>query len=147
QGFRQQGRDRGCLECSMSVTDAKHRAFGRGEQKGETPMNRQLGLWVLALTLAPSWALGGTFQGGIGALGDSYTDEYEFYPPDRSSARTWLETLVATRGLNFGAFSTVGRGEPRNQGCEYNWARSDATTEDMIRTGQHTGLAAQVARG
>src|SRR5262249_40417347 len=37
--------------------------------------------------------------------------------------------------------------EPRNQGYAFNWARSDATTDDLIRTGQHTGLAAQVARG
>jgi hypothetical protein len=84
---------------------------------------------------------------GIGALGDSYTDEYQFYSPDRSTARNWMEILSATRGLNFGAFRTDGRDEPRNQGFEYNWARSDATTDDLIATGQHTGLAAQVARG
>jgi lysophospholipase L1-like esterase len=49
--------------------------------------------------------------------------------------------------LNSGHFSTGSRGEPRNQGYEYNWTRSDATTGDLIATGQHTGLAAQVARG
>lgn len=87
------------------------------------------------------------WRGGIGVLGDSYSDEYQFYPPHRSTARNWVEILAATRGLNFGRFSTQSRGEPRNQGYEYNWARSDATTDDMIVTGQHTGLAAQVARG
>jgi phospholipase/lecithinase/hemolysin len=85
--------------------------------------------------------------GAIGVIGDSYSDEYQFYPPDRSTARNWVEILAATRGLDFGGFSTAGRGEPRNQGFEYNWARSDATTDDMIATGQHAGLAAQVARG
>ncbi|HEV3162708.1 MAG TPA: GDSL-type esterase/lipase family protein, partial [Isosphaeraceae bacterium] len=53
--------------------------------------------------------------------------------------------LAEIRGLDFGRFDARGRGEPRNQGYEYNWARSDATTDDLIRTGQHTGLAAQVA--
>jgi phospholipase/lecithinase/hemolysin len=85
--------------------------------------------------------------GAIGVIGDSYSDEYQFYPPDRSTARNWVEILAETRGLNFGGFSQAGRGEPRNQGFEYNWARSDATTDDMIATGQHTGLAAQVSRG
>jgi phospholipase/lecithinase/hemolysin len=85
--------------------------------------------------------------GGIGVLGDSYCDEYEFYPPDRATARNWVEILAATRGLDFGRFDPRGRGEPRNQGYEYNWARSDATTDDLIHTGQHTGLAAQVTRG
>ncbi|MFO0950011.1 MAG: GDSL-type esterase/lipase family protein [Isosphaeraceae bacterium] len=84
---------------------------------------------------------------GIGVLGDSYSDEYRFYPPDRPTARNWVEILSAARGLNFGEFSAEGRGEPRNQGFAYNWARSDATTFDLIATGQHTGLAAQVARG
>jgi phospholipase/lecithinase/hemolysin len=84
---------------------------------------------------------------GIGVLGDSYSDEYRFYPPDRSTARNWVEILAQTRGLNFGWYSAASRGEPRNQGFEYNWARSDATTEDLIASGQHTGVAAQVARG
>jgi lysophospholipase L1-like esterase len=84
---------------------------------------------------------------GIGILGDSYSDEYQFYSPDRSTSRNWAEILSATRGLNFGDFSRTSRGEPRNQGFAYNWARSDATTGDVIATGQHTGLARQVAAG
>src|SRR3954469_446760 len=85
--------------------------------------------------------------GGVGVLGDSYSDEYQFYPPDRSTARNWVEILATTRGLDFGQFAPASRGEPRNQGYAFNWARSDATTDDLIATGQHTGLAAQVARG
>src|SRR5947209_6184164 len=52
----------------------------------------------------------------VGALGDSYTDEYRFYPPDQSKARNWVEILAATHKANFGAFRTVSRGEPRDQG-------------------------------
>jgi len=82
----------------------------------------------------------------VGALGDSFTDEYEFYPPDRSRARNWVEILSATHRLNFGRFSTISRGEPRDQGFAFNWARSDATSSDLIQN-QLPGLAAQVARG
>jgi phospholipase/lecithinase/hemolysin len=82
----------------------------------------------------------------VGALGDSYTDEYRFYPPDRSQARDWVEILAATRGVNFGAFTTASRGEPRDQGFAFNWARSDATSADMVAR-QLPGLAAQVRRG
>jgi hypothetical protein len=102
---------------------------------------------LFLVMLVPMNAALAGWQGGIGVLGDSYSDEYQFYPPHRSAARNWVEILAATRGLDFGAFSDVTRGEPRNQGFAYNWARSDATTVDMIATGQHTGLAAQVARG
>ena len=84
--------------------------------------------------------------GTVGTLGDSFTDEYKFYPPDRTQARGWVETLAATRGVNFGPYSDRSRGEPRNAGFAYNWARSDATTADMVRN-QLPGLAAQVARG
>jgi phospholipase/lecithinase/hemolysin len=104
-------------------------------------------LLAAALTLAPhAAALAGT-PGGIGVMGDSYSDEYRFYPPDRSTARNWVEILANTRGLDFGPYAEESRGEPRNRGYAFNWARSDATSDDMIRTGQHTGLAAQVARG
>lgn len=83
----------------------------------------------------------------VGVLGDSYSDEYQFYPPDRSVARNWVEILAATRDLNFGAFSAEPRPEPRNQGFAYNWARSEATTADVLAAGQHLGLADQLARG
>src|SRR3954468_6540448 len=103
-------------------------------------------LTVVLLSGTLSTARAGS-PGGIGVLGDSYSDEYQFYPPDRSTARNWVEILAATRRLDFGAFSADRRGEPRNQGYAYNWARSDATTDDLIAAGQHTGLAAQVAGG
>ena len=95
-----------------------------------TKMIRLVALLIALLTpLAPASA---GWRGGIGVLGDSYSDEYQFYPPHRSTARNWVEILAETRGLNFGRFSPRSRGEPRNQGYEYNWARSDATTDDLI---------------
>lgn len=86
-------------------------------------------------------------QPGIGVIGDSYSDEYVFYPPHRSLARNWVEILATLRQLDFGPYSEVSRGEPRNAGYAYNWARSGATTDDMIAQGQHTGVAEQAARG
>jgi hypothetical protein len=89
----------------------------------------------------------GTAAGlAIGALGDSYTDEYRFYPPTLSHARNWVEILAATRGVNFGKFTTRSRGEPRDQGFAFDWARYGATSSDMVAN-QLPGLAAQVAAG
>jgi hypothetical protein len=84
--------------------------------------------------------------GTVGTLGDSYTDEYRFYPPDRSSARNWVEILSATHRADFGPFTLKSRGEPRDQGFAFNWARSDATSIDMVAN-QLPGLSPQVARG
>lgn len=82
----------------------------------------------------------------IGALGDSYSDEYAFYAPDRSKARNWVEQLAALRRVDFGAYSLRRRAEPRNAGFANDWARSDATSSDMIRL-QLPGLERQVRRG
>jgi phospholipase/lecithinase/hemolysin len=84
--------------------------------------------------------------GGVGTLGDSFTDEYRFYPFARTQARNWVETLATTRNVDFGPFTTKSRGEPRNAGYAYNWARSDATTHDMLRN-QLPNLLPQVAKG
>jgi lysophospholipase L1-like esterase len=104
---------------------------------------------VLFCALAVPWAEGraGGWRGGVGVLGDSYSDEYRFYPPHRARARNWVEILAETRGLDFGPFTGSDRGAPRHAGYAYNWARSGATTDDAIAEGQHTGLADQVARG
>ena len=81
----------------------------------------------------------------IGALGDSYTDEYQFYAPDRSTAQNYVEQLADDRHLDFGAFSRTPRGAPRNAGFAYNWAQSADTSSDMLADGQLSGLAAQAA--
>lgn len=104
---------------------------------------------LVAMVLIPgpaAWAQGPA-RAGIGAMGDSYTDEYRFYPPNRSAARNWVEILSATRRLNFGPSSLRDRGVPRHRGFAYNWAREGATSDDLIDQGQHIGLADQVRRG
>jgi hypothetical protein len=87
--------------------------------------------------------------GGFGILGDSGSDEYR--ADDQRGGEygavtlNWMEQLVLKRGLNFG---TRGQwDEPRRTGYKYNWARTGATVEKMIMSGQHTGLAEQVANG
>jgi phospholipase/lecithinase/hemolysin len=86
---------------------------------------------------------------GFGILGDSNSDEYRA-DDDRGGkfaavTLNWMEQLVAKRGLNFGPWGTWG--EPRRTGYKYNWARSGATASSLISSGQHTGLAQQVADG
>src|SRR6266496_721500 len=83
----------------------------------------------------------------IGALGDSYTDEYQFYAPDRSTAHNYIEQLADDRRLDFGAFSATSRGTPRNEGFAYNWAQSGDTSADMLADGQLSGLSAQATAG
>jgi phospholipase/lecithinase/hemolysin len=92
-------------------------------------------------------ATGGASLGPVGALGDSYTDEYRDYFGDaRVHARNWVEILSATRGVNFGPYSQRSRGAPRNSGFAFDWAQGGATSADMVNS-QLPGLAAQVAKG
>lgn len=99
---------------------------------------------------------------GIGVMGDSASDEYQFYhqdPLDRHFARNWVEILAATTDLNFGTFTAADRGAPRWQGYEYNWARTRSTAaatfnlpdgadfQPLTTLNQHLGLASQVAAG
>jgi hypothetical protein len=75
----------------------------------------------------------------IGSLGDSLTDEYQFYAPYRTAAQNWPEILSALRPtqVSFGDFSTTTRGETRNQGYAQDWARSGATStgDDIVNAG------------
>jgi phospholipase/lecithinase/hemolysin len=86
---------------------------------------------------------------GIGVMGDSNSDEY--HANDNRGGKyadttfSWVEILVQARDLNFGAWGSWDK--PRRDGYEYNWARSGATTGSMITSGQHTGIAQQVADG
>ncbi len=86
---------------------------------------------------------------GIAVLGDSTSDEYRADDARGGdygdTTLNWVEQLVKTRGLNFGKWGAWG--EPRRTGYEYNWARTGATINTMITTGQHTGVAQQVAEG
>jgi hypothetical protein len=82
---------------------------------------------------------------GVGAIGDSYSDEYEFYAPDRSTARNFVELLAEERDVNFGDFTVEDRGAPRHQGYAHNWAIDAARSAGAAE--QTAGLAAQVAAG
>lgn len=101
---------------------------------------------ALATVMAQSPAFAGA-GGRIGVLGDSYSDEYQFYRPHRETARNWVEILATARGVDFGEFRASSWGEPRNEGFEHNWARSGATTSVLLAQKQHLGLAEQVAQG
>lgn len=101
-------------------------------------------LAIATIVLPASSSFGGV---KIGVIGDSYSDEYQFYSPHRDAARGWVEILGATGRADFGEFRTSSRGEPRNQGYATNWARSGATSDDLIASGQHAGLASQAASG
>jgi lysophospholipase L1-like esterase len=88
---------------------------------------------------------------GVGAMGDSLTDEYDIFTPwiYGSEGLNWVEQLVRSRSseMDFGAYSAASRGAPRYAGYAHNWARSGATSETLLSEGQHTGLAGQVASG
>jgi lysophospholipase L1-like esterase len=89
----------------------------------------------------------GVSLGGVGVIGDSYADEFQFYAPDRSTAKNFVELLAEDRKFNFGEFTTTLRDEPRNAGFAFDWARSGDTSGDLLAHGQHTGLASQIATG
>src|SRR3954469_21090696 len=89
----------------------------------------------------------GASLGGVGVIGDSYADEFQFYAPDRSTSKNFVELLAEDRKFNFGEFTTINRDEPRNAGFAFDWARSGDTSSDLLAHGQHTGLAAQIASG
>lgn len=91
---------------------------------------------------------------GVVALGDSLADEYQFpinfsEGGDRRNSKNFVELLAELRPaqFDFGSFSTVSRGSPRNQGYEFNWAEDGSNTTDLIAKGQHTGAAGQIAAG
>ena len=89
---------------------------------------------------------------GLGAIGDSLTDEYaeETYG---SYARNWTMQLVQFRAFNMGPTAAAAAqsgntwGEPRRTGYKYNWARYGADSSSALSDGQHTGLASQVTSG
>lgn len=85
----------------------------------------------------------------LGIMGDSGSDEYRANDNRggtyRDTTFNWAELLQRFRNINIGEWGT--RAEPRRTGYEYNWARSSALSDDLISTGQHTGLASQIANG
>ncbi|MDR3634076.1 MAG: SGNH/GDSL hydrolase family protein [Isosphaeraceae bacterium] len=113
--------------------------------KGISPFLNPFGLiGAIASAVQPNKAAAPAAT--VGTLGDSYTDEYKFYPPNQSHARNWVEILANTRNVSFGSYSNASRGAPRNQGFAYNWAQDGATSTDMVNN-QLPGLTKQVAAG
>jgi hypothetical protein len=84
---------------------------------------------------------------GIGVLGDSYSDEYCFYAPDRSTAQNWVEQLADDTNASFGKFCKNDPPGPRNAGFSYNWAVSGDTSSQMVADGLVEGVTAQAASG
>ncbi|MBN2293456.1 MAG: PEP-CTERM sorting domain-containing protein [Pirellulales bacterium] len=99
------------------------------------------GVVVLTVVLCP--ASPGLAQITLGVMGDSLSDEYA--EQSYSYADNWVEQLVDAGVADAGPVAVSSWGEPRRTGYEYNWARYAADSGDMISTGQHTGLAGQVA--
>ena len=118
------------------------------------PLRRPRSRWRIA---TPSGRHGNTspqrpssrsgWIGGVGVIGDSISDEYRFYAPDRVTARNWVEILSAVRGLDFGSPSVASPGGVRDRRFAYNWSQSSSTTSSLMARRQHEGLAAQVAGG
>jgi lysophospholipase L1-like esterase len=86
---------------------------------------------------------------GVGVIGDSQSDEYR--ADDRrgstyaSTTMNWVELLAKYRKVDFGEWGLWE--EPRRTGYAYNYARSGATANSMIISGQHIGVAQQVKDG
>jgi hypothetical protein len=80
----------------------------------------------------------------IATLGDSYTDAYRNYPPDRSQARNWVEILAANHRANFGRVLHAG-GRRAAVNFADNLAQSNATTDVMVHN-ELPALQGQVAK-
>lgn len=84
---------------------------------------------------------------GVAVIGDSQSDEYRT-DDNRgvtyaSTTLNWVEHLAKYRSISFGEIGAYS--EPRRNGYEYNWARTGATTLSMLESGQHIGVAEQIA--
>lgn len=86
---------------------------------------------------------------GVAVIGDSTSDEYRgddsrglTYAP---TTLNWVELLEKYRHLNFGPWGSWG--EPRRTGYAYDWARTGATVNSMLESGQDIGVAKQVREG
>lgn len=85
---------------------------------------------------------------GLGAMGDSLSDEYA--ESDYDYALNWMQQLVLFRGINAGQTAAMAGqpngtwGEPRRTQYRQNWARSGANSSTLLSQGQHTGLASQI---
>lgn len=79
---------------------------------------------------------------GLGAAGDSLTDEYSesSFFETYQYAKSWMQ-LVGDTGVFTGEPGPYS--EPRRSGTAFNWARWGATSGDLLAAKQHTWLAQQ----
>ena len=99
----------------------------------------KIALFLFLAVNAASFAFAQTQK--FGAMGDSLTDEYS----DQGNggyATNWVTLLSVRHNLDFGSTGTWG--EPRRNGYANNWARSGASSGDLIAESQPTGLLGQV---
>jgi len=74
----------------------------------------------------------------VGAMGDSYSDEYSALTP---GLYNWVDLLVQSGRADFGPFATFPSGDPRNTGGStgsytYNYAKGGATTTSALGSTQ-----------
>jgi lysophospholipase L1-like esterase len=109
-------------------------------------MNRRLRILCLGVLALGLTATAFAALDKLGAMGDSLTDEY-WDSGVATYASNWVSMLVQFRGVNMGPTAAQAEtntwSSPRNQGYEYNWALSGATSAELLSGGQDTGLAAQ----
>jgi hypothetical protein len=106
--------------------------------------------FVLCWTIIASGGSSAGSQIHLGIMGDSNSDEYRADENDRggtyaSTTLNWNEQLQRYRGIDIGSWGRWSGS--RRGGYEYNWALTGSTAEDVVATGQATGLAQQVAAG
>lgn len=86
---------------------------------------------------------------GVAVIGDSQSDEYRADDSRgstyESTTLNWVELLSKYRKVDFGEWGIWE--EPRRTGFSYNYARSGATANSMIVSGQHIGVSEQVKDG
>ncbi len=115
-----------------------------------TVLGLVVGMGILAFrTVSPISAQSSEIR--MAVMSDSSSDEYR--ADDNRAGGTqyatttlaWTELLHRFRIYNFGIWGT--RSEPRRSGYEYNWARTGAEAADVVSSGQHNGIASQIAAG
>ena len=111
---------------------------------------RRLTCYLLApcLVLVAAVSARAGQPGPIGVLGDSYSDEYQFYPPDRASARNWVEirSPVTVEGKRVGVPNVTPA--PAVTGIAVIWPEvADATVISSRPSGDQTGWKSTAWRG
>lgn len=113
-----------CRPCWRNAIDARPKR------------QRQLLSALLALIIISSSTAGTRLAAApvkVGAMGDSYSDEYSPLSP---GLYNWVDLLVVSGRADFGAFANFPSGDPRNTGgagsYTYNYSKGGATTQSAL---------------